>query len=167
MTTESKCNCSKDDNSALYKELDAVIAKYKDQEGSLIMVLHAAQEIFGYLPLEVQQAIAKGLDKTISEVSGVLSFYSFFSTKPRGKHMIRVCLGTACYVKGADKLIAKIKELLKIDIGGTTKDRLFSFEVSRCIGACGLAPAMMIDDTVYKHVTPESLEAILSSYDQQ
>ena len=167
MTTESKCNCSSSDNSALYKELDAVIAKYKEQEGSLIMVLHAAQEIFGYLPLEVQQAIAKGLDKSISEVSGVLSFYSFFSTKPRGKHMIRVCLGTACYVKGADKIIAKIKELLKIDIGGTTKDKTFSFEVSRCIGACGLAPAMMIDGTVYKHVTPESLEAILSSYDKQ
>lgn len=166
MATESKCNCGSEDTSALYKELDAVIAKYKSQEGSLIMVLHSAQEIFGYLPLEVQEAIAKGLGKTISEVSGVISFYSFFSTKPRGKHMIRVCLGTACYVRGADKVIAKIKELLKIDIGGTTKDRLFTFEVSRCIGACGLAPAVMINDTVYKHVTPESIETILNSYEQ-
>jgi len=167
MTTESKCNCGcSSDDSALFKELDKVIAQYKDQEGSLIMVLHAAQEIFGYLPIEVQEHIAKGLDKTVSEVSGVLSFYSFFSTKPRGKHMIRVCLGTACYVRGADKIIAKIKEMLKIDIGGTTKDRLFTFEVTRCIGACGLAPAVMIDSTVYKHVTPESIETILNSYEQ-
>lgn len=166
MTTESKCNCGSSDKSHLFKELDAVIAKYKNQEGSLIMVLHAAQEIFGYLPAEVQEAVAKGLDKTISEVSGVLSFYSFFSTKPRGKNMIRVCLGTACYVRGADKIIAKIKEMLKIDIGGTTADGLFSFEVSRCIGACGLAPAVMINNTVYKHVTPESIETILNSYEQ-
>lgn len=167
MTMESKCKCSSNDNSALFIELDAVIAKYKNQEGSLIQVLHSAQEIFGYLPMEVQEAIAKGLGKTITEVSGVISFYSFFSTKPRGKHMIRVCLGTACYVRGADKIIARIKELFKIDIGGTTKDKMFTFEVSRCIGACGLAPAVMIDDTVYKHVTPESIETILNSYDQQ
>lgn len=166
MTTESKCNCGASDNSALFKELDAVIAKYKNQEGSLIQVLHAAQGIFGYLPLDVQIIIAKGLGKTISEVSGVISFYAFFSTKPRGKHMIRVCLGTACYVRGADKIIARIKEMLKIDIGGTTKDKVFTFEVSRCIGACGLAPAVMIDETVYKHVTPESIETILNSYDQ-
>lgn len=165
MTKESKCNCDSSDNSALFVELDAVIAKYKDQEGSLIQVLHAAQEIFGYLPNDVQQAIAKGLGKSISEISGVVSFYSFFSTTPRGKHIINVCLGTACYVRGADKIIARIKELLKIDIGGTTSDRLFTFQVSRCIGACGLAPAVMIDDTVYKHVTPELIETILNSYD--
>lgn len=167
MTTESKCKCGSEDNSAMFKELDAVIAKYAGQEGSLIQVLHAAQEIFGYLPMEVQVAIARGLNKTIAEVSGVISFYSYFSTKPRGKHMIRVCLGTACYVRGADKIIARIKELLKIDIGGTTKDKMFTFEVSRCIGACGLAPAVLIDDTVYKHVTPESIETILNSYDKQ
>ncbi len=159
-----QCKCGTSDDSPKYEELAAVLDKYKDKEGSLIQVLHAAQGIFGYLPLEIQQIIAEGLDKTLAEVSGVVSFYSYFSTIPRGTHMVRVCLGTACYVKGADKIIARIKELLKIDVGGTTKDRLFTFEVSRCIGACGLAPAVMIDDTVFKHVTPESIETILNSY---
>jgi NADH:ubiquinone oxidoreductase subunit E len=148
----------------MFALLDEVIAKYKDREGSLIQILHAAQSIFGYLPLEVQKRIADGLGKPLSEVSGVVTFYSFFSTQPRGEHTIRVCLGTACYVRGGKKIVDRIQELLSVDIGSTTKDGKFTFEIARCIGACGLAPAMMIDDTVYKQVNPDKLEAIFASY---
>lgn len=156
--------CGDADDAALFGLLDEVIEKHRNREGSLIQVLHAAQGIFGYLPLEVQKRIADGLGKHLSEVSGVVTFYSFFSTTPRGKHTIRVCLGTACYVRGGKKLVEKLEELLDIPVGGVTVDKMFSFEVARCIGACGLAPAMMIDDTVYKNVDPDKLEAILETY---
>ncbi len=156
--------CDADDRSAEFELLDGVITKYKDREGSLIQVLHAAQNIFGYLPLEVQKCIAEGLGLPLSEVSGVVSFYSFFSTQPKGRHTIRVCLGTACYVRGGKKVLARLQELLGVDIGDTTPDRVFTLEVARCIGSCGLAPAMMIDDTVYKQVNPEKLPTILSTY---
>jgi NADH:ubiquinone oxidoreductase subunit E len=148
----------------LYELLSGVIAKYKDSEGSLIQVLHSAQNIFGYLPFEVQRRIAEGLDIPLSEVSGVVSFYSFFSTQPKGRHTIRVCLGTACYVRGGKKVLSRLQELLGVDVGDTTDDRVFTLEVARCIGSCGLAPAMMIDDTVYKQVNPEKLSVILSPY---
>jgi NADH:ubiquinone oxidoreductase 24 kD subunit len=141
-----------------------VIEKYKNREGSLIQVLHMAQNIYGYLPLEIQRFIAESLNKPLSEVSGVVTFYSFFSTQPRGKHIIRVCLGTACYVRGGKKIIDRLEQILDIEVGGTTKDRLFTFEVARCIGACGLAPAMMIDDVVYKQVNPDKLDSILNKY---
>jgi NADH:ubiquinone oxidoreductase subunit E len=148
----------------MYELLEGVIAKYKGREGNLIQVLHSAQSIFGYLPLEVQTCIAEGLNLPLSEVSGVVSFYSFFSTHPKGMHTIRVCLGTACYVRGGKKVLARLQELLNVDVGGTTQDKVFTLEVARCIGSCGLAPAMMVDDTVYKQVNPEKLSAILSPY---
>ena len=119
---------------------------------------------YGYLPIEVQRVIADTLDIPLAEVAGVVTFYSFFSTQPRGRHTIRVCLGTACYVRGGKKIVERIKELLDVEIGETTKDRLFTFEVARCIGACGLAPAMSIDDTVFKRVNPDHLEHILAQY---
>lgn len=164
---DNKCSCQGcdvADLSSSYELLSGIIAKYKDREGSLIQVLHAAQSVFGYLPFEVQRQIAEGLDMPLSEVSGVVSFYSFFSTQPKGKHTIRVCLGTACYVRGGKKVLERLQELLGIDVGDTTDDRIFTLEVARCIGSCGLAPAMMIDDTVYKQVNPEKLSAILSPY---
>jgi NADH:ubiquinone oxidoreductase subunit E len=164
---QEHCNCpecDKTDNSHLFELLSEVIAKYKGREGSLIQILHAAQNIFGYLPFDVQRYIAEGLGTPISEVSGVVSFYSFFSTTPKGKHTIRVCLGTACYVRGGKKVISRLQELLNVDIGGTTEDKVFTLEVARCIGSCGLAPAMMIDDTVYKQVNPEKIMRILSPY---
>jgi NADH:ubiquinone oxidoreductase subunit E len=114
--------------------------------------------------LELQQFIAKSLDIPLSEVSGVVSFYSFFSTKPRGQHTIRVCLGTACYVRGGKKIVDHLGKALGIEIGDTTADGKFTFEIARCIGACGLAPAMMIDGVVYKQVTPAKIDAILSKY---
>ncbi|MFA0815555.1 MAG: NAD(P)H-dependent oxidoreductase subunit E [Anaerofustis sp.] len=157
--------CSNDlDDKAKYKLIGEIIEKYKDKEGSLIQVLHAAQNIYGYLPLELQIFIAEGMDKPLSEVSGVITFYSFFSTKPRGKHTIRICLGTACYVRGGKKLVERLEDILQIHVGDTTPDLKFTFEIARCIGACGLAPAMMIDDTVYKQVNPDKLASIIAKY---
>jgi NADH:ubiquinone oxidoreductase subunit E len=160
----SKCyDCTQDDKQK-YDEIANIIDLYKDKEGSLIQILHLAQEIYGFLPIELQKFIAEALDKPLSEVSGVITFYSFFSTKPRGKHTIRVCLGTACYVRGGKKLVERLQDILNIELGETTGDGKFTFEIARCIGACGLAPAMMIDNVVYKQVNVNKLESILSKY---
>lgn len=150
-----------------YDAIANIIDLYKDKEGSLIQILHLAQEVYGYLPLHVQRFIAEKLGIPLSEVSGVVTFYSFFSTKPRGQHTIRVCMGTACYVRGGKKIVENLRERLGVEIGETTQDGKFTFEVARCIGACGLAPAMMIDDTVYKQVNVNKLGAILSKYDKE
>lgn len=163
---EQHCTCEECDNQK-YAEIANIIDLYKDKEGSLIQILHLAQEINGYLPLDLQIFIADSLNIPLSEVSGVVTFYSFFSTKPRGKHTIRVCLGTACYVRGGKKIVESLKETLGVDIGDTTSDGKFTFEVARCIGACGLAPAMMIDDVVYKQVTVNKLKSILAKYDDE
>lgn len=159
-----RCCCGEESEQQKIDRIDEVIEKYKNREGSLIQILHLAQNIYGYLPLELQKFIAERMNKPLSEVSGVVTFYSFFSTEPRGEHTIRVCLGTACYVRGGKKLVDRLEQILGIDVGGTTKDQKFTFEVARCIGACGLAPAMMIDDVVYKQVNPDKLEAILAKY---
>ncbi len=159
-----QCCCGEENEQQKFDRIAEVIEKYKNREGSLIQVLHVAQNIYGYLPLELQKFIAEGMNKPLSEVSGVVTFYSFFSTEPRGEHTIRVCLGTACYVRGGKKLVDRLEQILGIEVGGTTKDQKFTFEVARCIGACGLAPAMMIDDVVYKQVNPDKLESILAKY---
>ncbi len=159
------CNCSpKCQGQELLDQVATVIEQYKDKPGSLIMVLHAAQGIYGYLPQFLQEYIADGMGIPVSEVSGVVSFYSFFTTQKRGKHTIRMCQGTACYVRGGKQIVEAIKNELGVEVGGTTEDGLFTFEIARCIGACGLAPAMMIDDDVYKQVTPTKLPAILAQY---
>lgn len=161
---QEHCNCRDQNSNDQFEELANIIDLYKDTEGNLIQILHIAQEVYGYLPLEVQEYIANALDKPLSEVSGVVTFYSFFSTKPRGEHTIRVCLGTACYVRGGKKIVEALQKKLNVEIGGTTEDGKFTFEVARCIGACGLAPAIMIDDVVYKQVNINKLDAILSRY---
>ena len=158
-----QADCAADEK-ALYDAVARVIEQYKGKRGSLIMVLHAAQEIFGYLPMKLQRFIADGMDIPVSEVSGVVSFYSFFSTQKRGKHTIRMCQGTACYVRGGKKVVEAIEKELGIGVGGTTEDGQFTFEIVRCIGSCGLAPAMMVDDDVYKQVTPTKLRGILAHY---
>ncbi len=150
------------DSSNEFAEIDAIIDLYKGKDGCLIQVLHAAQGIYGYLPLPLQRYIADALGLPVSEVSGVVSFYSFFSPTPRGEHTIRVCLGTACYVRGGKKIVEHLEKSLGVELGGTTEDGKFTFEIARCIGACGLAPAMMIDDVVYKQVTPSKVNTILS-----
>lgn len=150
-----------------YAEIANIIDLYKGREGSLIQILHLAQEINGYLPLDLQVFIADKMGIPLSEVSGVVTFYSFFSTKPRGKHTIRVCLGTACYVRGGKKIVEGIRDRLGVEVGDTTEDGKFTFEVARCIGSCGLAPAMMIDNVVYKQVNVNKLNSILSKYENE
>ncbi len=158
------CTCRNETEQEKYERIAEVIEEYRDREGSLIQILHLAQGIYGCLPLELQQFIAQRLGKPLSEISGVVSFYSYFTTVPRGENTIRVCLGTACYVRGGKKIVDQLCEALNVDVGDTTEDGKFTFEIARCIGACGLAPAVKIDDTVYKQVTPAKIDAILSKY---
>ena len=141
-----------------------IIDLYKDKEGCLIQILHSAQKIYGYLPLELQQFVADSLDIPLSKVTGVVSFYSFFSVQPCGLHTIRVCMGTACYVRGGKAIVEHLMKSLDVELGETTRDGKFTLEIARCIGACGLAPAIMVDDVVYKQMTPSKIDAILSTY---
>ncbi|MCR4436113.1 MAG: NAD(P)H-dependent oxidoreductase subunit E [Clostridiales bacterium] len=161
---KEQCACKKETEEEKLTRIAEVIDEYKMKEGSLIQILHMAQGIYGYLPLELQCFIADKTGIPLSQVSGVVTFYSFFSTKPKGENTIRVCLGTACYVRGGKKIIERLKELLEIDVGDTTSDGKFTLEVMRCIGACGLAPAITINDKVYKQVNPDKLQAILKEY---
>ena len=147
------------------KRLEELLAGYRGQPGGLIPALQSAQAIFGYLPEVALLRIAEALDKSYSEVAGVVSFYSFFSTVPRGRHLVRVCMGTACYVRGGGQVLDALKKRLGIDVGQTTPDGLFSLEVARCFGACGLAPTMSIDDVVYKRVKPARIAEILEAFD--
>lgn len=158
-------NCCKEmTEGEKYALLDEVINDYNKQESNLIQILHIAQVIFGCLPNEVQSFIAEKMDLPISKVSGVVTFYSFFSIEPKGEYIISVCLGTACYVRGGKKIMEKLKEILCIDVGETTEDMKFTLEVVRCMGACGLAPAVRINDKVYKRVNPNKLQQILKQY---
>ena len=145
-------------------ELKSVIAEYKSQDGALIPVLHKAQEIYGYLPIEVQTMIADGLDVPLAEVYGVVTFYTQFSLNPKGEYKIGVCLGTACYVKGSGDILEKIKQDLGIDVDGCTPDGKFSLEATRCIGACGLAPVFTVNDDVYGRITADDVPSILAKY---
>ena len=144
--------------------LDAAIQANKGQKGAVMVTLQEAQDIFGYVPKDIQIRIAEGLGVTLSEVYGVATFYSQFSLTPKGEHQISVCLGTACYVKGADKVLAELEKQLGIKSGECTEDGLFSLDSCRCVGACGLAPVMMVDDEVYGKMTPDKVDAVLESY---
>ncbi len=160
MTTQSAtapcacaCACEPSEQEQL-KKLDEVIGEYRDKPGGLIPALQLAQTIYGYLPEPVIRRIADGFGKTVSEVTGVVTFYSFFTLHPRGKFLVRVCLGTACYVRGGKEVLDAFKKKLEIEVGETTPDRQFSLEVGRCFGACGMAPVVMVNDTVYQRVKP-------------
>lgn len=148
-------------------EIIALIEQYKGESSPLMMVLEAIQKKFGYIPLDVQELVAEKLGMPFSEVYGVVTFYNFFSLNPKGKYVIGVCLGTACYVKNAQAVLDKIEQLLKIKPGETTEDGLFTIEALRCIGACALAPAMSINGKVYGQVKPNQIEGILNSYRQE
>jgi NADH-quinone oxidoreductase E subunit len=163
--THEKCGCIELDEKEQFKLLTETIEKYGADEKNLIQILHMAQAIFGYLPEKVLKFIASEMDMPYSKVTGVVSFYSLFSTQPKGKHTINVCLGTACYVRGGAKIVEKIKGILDIDVGETTEDRNFSLQVMRCMGACGLAPVISIDNTVYKRVNPNKIRQILAKYE--
>jgi NADH:ubiquinone oxidoreductase subunit E len=155
------CTATEDE---LLQRVRQLAANYKGKEGSLIQVLHMVQSVYGYLPLNVQQIVAEELELPLSTVSGVVSFYSFFATTPRGRHTIRVCMGTACYVRGGVSIVESLEKQLGIQAGGTTPDGVFTFEIARCIGSCGLAPAMLIDDTVYPEVKAADLANILEPW---
>ncbi|MFZ7134268.1 MAG: NAD(P)H-dependent oxidoreductase subunit E [Eubacteriales bacterium] len=167
MDNVKTCTCKEMSEEQKILIIDEFIDSCRNEEGTLIQILHVAQSIYGYLPLELQQHIAQKLDKSLSEISGVISFYSLFTTQPRGEYTINVCLGTACYVRGGKKIVEKIKELLDIKIGETTEDGKFTLEVMRCIGACGLAPAISINGTVYKQVNVNKLSEILNKYNKE
>jgi NADH-quinone oxidoreductase E subunit len=136
-------------------------------ESHLIAVLHRVQDEFGYLGPDHLDAVAQLMQVPAAKVAGVATFYHYFRLRPRGRYIIRVCLGTACYVKGADRLAQKLKEELGIDFGETTKDGMFSLEASRCLGTCGLAPVLMINDEIHPQVTPDQVPAILEKYMEQ
>lgn len=155
------------DEAALMGRLEDVLAEQKDKPGGLIPALQTAQGIFGYLPEPVLRRIAQAFDKSYSEVAGVVSFYSFFSTVPRGKFVVRVCLGTACYVRGGNEVLRAMKDKLGIDVGETTPDRLFSLAVGRCFGACGMAPVLMVNDDLHQRVKPAKLGELLDQYRAQ
>ncbi|MDR3313415.1 MAG: NAD(P)H-dependent oxidoreductase subunit E [Oscillospiraceae bacterium] len=146
------------------QQLGAVIAQYKHDPSQLMTVMQKAQVIYGYLPYEVQVMIADGMDLPLERVYGVSTFYAQFALSPAGKYSISVCLGTACYVKGAQGILDRITELLGIAPGGCTEDGLFSLDACRCIGACGLAPVMMINDEVYGNLAPDQVAPILEKY---
>jgi len=170
MSEEVKaCTCCDEEptEEELLARLDAVIAEYRGKPGALIPVLQLAQGIFGYLPEVALKHIARELGKPYSEVAGVVGFYSFFTTVPRGKHLIRICMGTACYVRGGVQVLDAFKKELGIDIGDTTEDRQFSLEIARCFGACGLAPVITVDDDVHHRVKPKRVNAILAQYAEE
>ncbi len=159
------CACGAEvDEAELFARLDEVLEEHQGKRGGLIPVLQIAQGIFGFLPENVLKHISTALDKPYSEVAGVVSFYSYFSTQPRGKNVIRVCLGTACYVRGGKQVLDALVKELKIDVGETTEDQNFSLEVARCFGACGLAPAIMINDDVHQRVKPARIKQVLAPY---
>lgn len=146
------------------EKLKAVIEAHKGQEGAAIPVLHEAQEIYGYLPREVQVMIAEGLNVPLAEIYGIVTFYTQFSLYPKGEYQIAVCLGTACYVKGAGDILEKIKKRLGIEVGECSADGKFSIDATRCIGACGLAPVLTVNDDVYGRLTVDDVDDILNKY---
>ena len=145
-------------------QLKAVIEAKKSIPGSLMQVMQDAQEIYGYLPLEVQQIIAEGMGVSVEEVYGIATFYAQFALSPKGKYNISVCLGTACYVKGAQKLLDRLVAVLGIQPGDCTADGKFSLEACRCIGACGLAPVLTVNEDVYGRLTDKDIDGIIAKY---
>ncbi len=144
--------------------IDDIIAQKQGERGSLIPVLQSTQNLLGYLPKPILVHISEKLEIPYSEVAGVVTFYSFFSTTPRGKHTIRVCMGTACYVRGGKEVLEALSKELKIGVGETTADGLFSLEVGRCFGACGLAPVVMVDEDVHQRVKESQIKSLLEPY---
>lgn len=148
-------------------DIKNLVAKWKDKEGNLIMILHEIQDAYRYVPRSVSLQLSKLLNVPLARIYEVITFYNYFKLNPPGKHRIAVCLGTACYLKGSAKILEEIKSILNIKEGQTTKDGLFHLDVVRCLGCCGLAPVMMIDDKVYGKVNKNEVMEILSKYEKQ
>lgn len=145
-------------------QIEAICDRYKDETTPLMLILSDIQKEYGYIPLEVQEVVSQKTGISVAEIYGVVTFYSFFSLTPKGKYVIGVCLGTACYVKGSQQIIDKFAELLNIQPGQTTEDGLFTLDALRCIGACGIAPAVSINGKVYPKLTVGQVEGIINSY---
>lgn len=158
------CCCDCNNNMDKYAALQQVIEELKDEPGCLMPIMQRAQDIFGYLPEDVQNIIAKGLDIPVSDVYGVATFYAQFNLEPKGKYIISVCLGTACYVKGAQLVLDELEKVLGVPAGSTTPDGLFTLNATRCLGACGLAPVIMVNDDVYGRLTPDQVAGIIEKY---
>ncbi|NBC82367.1 MAG: NADH-quinone oxidoreductase subunit NuoE [Bacteroidetes bacterium] len=146
------------------QKIKTICAEFDNNGGELINVLHKTQNTFGYLPAEVQEVVAQGLNVSVAKVYGVVTFYSYFTMIPKGEHPISLCTGTACYVRGADKVLDELKKVLEIEVGETTADGKFSINCLRCVGACGLAPVVMVGDKTYGRVAPEMIKGILEEY---
>lgn len=147
------------------EKIKEVCASFGNQPGELINVLHKTQSLHGYLPAEVQEIIAEELNVSVAKVYGVVTFYSFFTMIPKGQHPISVCTGTACYVRGAEKVLDEFKRRLNIEVGSTTGDGKFSLSCLRCVGACGLAPVVLVGEKVYGRVSPDGVADILAEYE--
>jgi NADH-quinone oxidoreductase subunit E/NADP-reducing hydrogenase subunit HndA len=147
------------------EKIMGICASYNNDPGELINVLHNCQSEFGYLPAEIQEVVAKGLNISVAKVYGVVTFYSFFSMIPKGKFPISICTGTACYVRGAENVLAEFKKQLKIEVGETSEDGKFSLSCLRCVGACGLAPVVLVGDKTYGRVSPDGVKDILKEYE--
>ena len=156
--------CANKLKEAGFRELDVFIDSLETQEGSLISVLHKAQEIFGYLPREIQEYVADKLNESLANVYGVVSFYSFFTMVPKGEHAVSVCMGTACYVRGAGKVLDEFQKQLGIKSGETSTDGKFSIDALRCVGACGIAPVVLVGEKVYKKVEVKEVKKIIDEY---
>lgn len=156
-----KCGCG---NNHKDEKMEKILSKYDKDKSNLIQILNEVQEAYGYVPKHAQLAISEYLGATMAEVYSVITFYSRFTLKPKGKYNVAVCLGTACFVKGSEQILDKLKQKLGIDVGETTPDGKFSIEATRCIGACGLAPVFTINDEVYGKATPEMLDKIIDEY---
>jgi len=162
--TEEKCCSECVEIDIRYENVKEVTKKFKDMKGALIPVLHEVQKIFGYLPEGAPQIVSEELDIPMSEIYGVSTFYSQFTLEPKGEHIIKVCLGTACYVKGAQDILERFASVLDVEIGKTTKDGKFTLEAARCLGACGLAPVLMVDDKVFGRLIPDDVIRIIEEY---
>ncbi len=161
---EGKKPTQEDERAKKFNDLERVIRRYSTEAGQLIRILQKAQDIFGYLPEDVQAYIAEKLEIPVSEVNGVVTFYSLFITEPKGKNMLNICMGTACYVKGAQVLMDTLKEQLKIDEGETTPDGLFTIKSTRCVGACGLAPILVANENVHGKISSGEIKKIIQTF---
>jgi len=162
-----KCECKCDGNNKNCEDMKTLLSKYISDKSNLIQILNEVQEKYGYIPEFAQSEISEYLDMSRAEIYGVITFYSRFTLKPRGKYNISICLGTACFVKGAEKVLEAAKETLGIDVGQTTKDGKFSIEAIRCIGACGLAPVFTINEEVFARATPELINKVIKEYQEK
>jgi NADH-quinone oxidoreductase subunit E/NADP-reducing hydrogenase subunit HndA len=153
--------------SSVVEKIEAICDKFGNKPGELINILHEAQHTVGYLPIEVQAIIARKLNIPVNRVYGVVTFYAFFTMTPKGKHPISICLGTACYVRGSEKILEEFKRTLGIDVGETTADGKFSLDCLRCVGACGLAPVAMVGEKVYGHLNPADIRKIIQEFSEK